>query len=137
MSYTTAAARYAASPQSPTPIPQYVEAVWQDTWGHLAPKARKTYQGFTIFTLGIHGDVTIIDWEFKLANGEDLAGSPWFHEDIHNQVGDWIEKKDYLRGGIWRFDGTFERLKNGKSRWRGKVRPMRIVYRFKQKGPQL
>lgn len=130
MSYTTAAARYAASPQSLTLIPQYVEAVWQETWGHLQPKVREVYTGFVLFTLGMHGAITIIDWTFKLKDGTELDGSPWFHEDITTQVCDWIEAKNNLRGGIWQFDGTFERLKNGKSRWRGKVRPMRVQYRF-------
>ena len=135
MSYaaTAAAARYAASPQSATPIAQYVEAVWQDTWDHLAPKARSVYTGFVLFTLGIHGDIAVIDWSFALEDRTELDGSPWFHEDLHDRVWGWIEQKNIQRGCIWRFDGTFERLKNGKSRWRGKVRPMRVVYRFQPK----
>ncbi|SCW95741.1 hypothetical protein [Ancylobacter rudongensis] len=128
--YTTAAARYAASPGSATPIPQYVEAVWQDTWGHLAPKPRAVYRGSVLFTLGIHGDLVAIDWSFKLEDDTELVGSPWFHEDLHEQMAIWAEQKKWFYGGIWRFDGSFERLKNGKSRWRGKVRPMRAVYRF-------
>lgn len=128
--YTRASARYAASPQSPTPIPQYVEAVWQDTWGHLAPRVRDVYEGFVLFTLGVHGDITLIDWDFKTKDGTELDGSPWLHEDMTEQVCEWIDQKDNRRGGIWQFDGTFERLKNGKSRWRGKVSPMRVQYRF-------
>ena len=133
MSYTTAAARYAASPQSATPIPQYVEAVWQDTWGHLQPKVREIYSGFVLFTLGVHGDITIIDWSFKLKDETELGGSPWLLTDMTDQVCDWIDAKNNRRGRIWQFDGTFERLKNGKSRWRGKVRPMRVQYRFSGK----
>lgn len=133
MSYTTAAARYAASPQSATPIPQYVEAVWQDTWGHLQPKVREIYSGFVLFTLGVHGDITIIDWSFKLKDGTELDGSPWLLTDMTDQVCDWIDAKNNRGGRIWQFDGTFERLKNGKSRWRGKVRPMRVQYRFSGK----
>jgi hypothetical protein len=131
--YTRAAARYAASPDSITPIPQYVEAVWQDTWGHLAPKAQEPYRGFILFTFGVHGDLTVIDWDFKLVNGEGLPGSPWFHEDLHDFVGRQIEKKGHRHGGVWRFDGTFLRHKNGRSRWSGKTSPMHVVYRFPKK----
>jgi hypothetical protein len=116
------------------PIPQYVEAVMQDTWGHLAPKVREVYEGFILFTHGVHGDITIIDWDFKTKDGLELDGSPWLHVDLHDQVGNWIEQKQNRRGGIWRFDGTFQRLKNGKSRWSGKVRPMRVTYRFASAG---
>ncbi|SCM79910.1 hypothetical protein KL86PLE_90703 [uncultured Pleomorphomonas sp.] len=135
MDYTAAAARYAASPQSACPIPQYVEAVWQETWGHLQPKVCEVYSGFVLFGFGIHGDHLLIDWDFKLPDGTELDGSPWLFEDMSDQVSDWIDQKGHRSGGIWQFDGTFERLKNGKSRWRGKVRPMRAVYRFKGKRP--
>lgn len=113
--------------------PVHVENVWQDTWGHLAPKAREIYHGFTIFTLGVHGDITIIDWEYETPEGLVLDGSPWFHDDHTDKVCEWIEAKNNLRGGIWRFDGTFERLKNGNARWRGKVSAMRLAYRFPSK----
>lgn len=129
--FTIAAARYAASPQSPTPIPQYLDAAWQDTWGHLQPKVREAYSGFVLFTLGVHGDITIIDWTFKLKDGTELDGSPWLLTDMTDQVCGWIEVEDNRRGGIWQFDGTFIRLRNGKSRWRGKVRSMRVQYRFR------
>ncbi len=114
--------------------PAHVEAVMQDTWGHLAPKVRQIYAGEILFCLGVHGDITIIDWDFKLADGTHLDGSPWLMTDMTDKVCDWIEEKGNLRGGIWRFKGTFERLKNGKSRWRGKVRPMRAVVRFGKDG---
>jgi hypothetical protein len=127
---TVAAERYAAQQGCPTPIGKYVEDVWQGTWGHLAPRPRAVYSGYVLFTLGTHGDITVINWDFTLPDKTELDGSPWFHVDLHDQVYRWIEQKNHLRGGIWQFDGTFERLKNGKSRWRGKVRPMRTVYRF-------
>lgn len=112
------------------PFPEQVESVMQDTWGHLAPVARQVYGGFILFTHGIHGDITVIDWEFATREGLELDGSPWLYTDMHEQVGQWIEDKKNFRGGIWKFEGTFERLKNGKSRWRGKVKPQRVQNRF-------
>lgn len=129
--YTTAALRGAKALGHP--FPEQVETVWQDTWGHLAPKVREVYAGHIVFTLGIHGDITLIHWEFELDDGTCLDGSPWLMEDMMDFVGNEIEKKRNLRGGIWRFDGTFERLKNGKGRWRGKTSPMRLQYRFPKK----
>lgn len=110
---------------------EYIEAVMQDTWGHLNPKVREVYSGHILFTRGAHAsDYCVIDWEFKLPDGTELDSSPWLFTDMHDQVLNWIEAKGDRCGGIWQFDGTFERLKNGKSRWRGKVRPMRVTYRF-------
>lgn len=111
------------------PFPGNYEAVLQDTWGHLAPK-EFLYSGFILFTHGCHGDITLIDWEFKSPDGEELASSPWFYSDIHEMVGDLIIKKDLMRTGIWRWEGTFRRLKNGKSRWSGQHRPQRLSNRF-------
>ncbi|RWH52266.1 MAG: hypothetical protein E5V72_01460 [Mesorhizobium sp.] len=109
--------------------------VLAETWGHLAPKVREIYSGYILFTLGCHGDITLIDWEFKQPDGTELNSSPWFYEDINDFIGREIEKKGNRHGGIWRFDGTFERLKNGKSRWRGKTSPMRAVLRFPRRKP--
>lgn len=105
------------------------EIVYQETWGHLAPKVKEVYEGFILFTHGCHGDITVIQWDFKLPDGTELDASPWLYRDMHDFVGDHIMAKDHP-GGIWRFDGTFKRNKNGTSRWTGKVRPMRVSYRF-------
>lgn len=134
MTITKAAVRAAA--HLGDPFPENYERVWQETWGHLAPHVRQVYVGHVLFTLGCHGDITVIDWDFELPDGMALEGSPWFHTDLHDQVWEWLQQKNLLRGGIWRFDGTFERLKNGKSRWRGKVRPMRVAYRFSDRRPK-
>ena len=113
---------------------EYIEDVMQDTWGHMAPKVREIYTGHVLFSRGIYaGDYLVNDYDFRLADGTELDGGPWFFTDVHDQVLGWIAQKGDLNGGIWRFEGTFERLKNGKSRWRGKVIPMRLQYRFNRK----
>lgn len=129
--FTTAAVRGAKALGHP--FPEQVEDVWQQTWGHLAPKVREVYAGHIVFTLGCHGDHTLIEWEFKLPDGTQLDASPWLHEDMVDFVADQIAAKKNFYGGIWRFDGTFERLKNGKGRWRGKTSAMRLQYRFPKK----
>lgn len=130
MTYTTMAARRAIAIDFPDP--HVIETAMQETWGHMAPKVREIYSGHVLFTKGIYaGDYCIIDFELRLADGTELDGGPWFYTDIHDQVLAWINAKGNRDGGIWRFDGTFERFKNGKSRWRGKVRPMRVEPRFR------
>lgn len=133
--YTAVAiGRLAKGDLHPDTPPQYIEDVMQDTWGHLAPKVRKVYTGHILFTRGAHaGDYCVIEWTFRLPDGTELDNSPWLFTDMHDKVLDWIRAKDDRSGGIWRFDGTFERLKNGRSRWVGKVSPMRVTYRFPAK----
>lgn len=110
---------------------EYINRVNINTWGHLAPKQGRIYTGWVVFTAGCFDDITIID--FKL---EDLSSSPWFFEDINNFVCDQVIKKNIEAGQVWRWDGTFRVLKNGKSRWSGKTRSCRINTRF-GKGPSL
>ncbi|MDE4297168.1 hypothetical protein PXK56_18445 [Phaeobacter gallaeciensis] len=109
----------------------YRAEVLANTWGHLAPQVGRVYSGWVVFTVGCFGDITIIDYEL-----EDLPSSPWFFQDINNFVGEQIEKKKIDRGQVWRWDGTFKVLKNGRSRWSGGTRPCRINTRF-GKGPSL
>ena len=119
---TRAGARRAA--ELGDPFAHQVERCLQDTWGHLAPEVGPVYEGFIVFTYTVHSEITIIDWEFG-----DLRGSPWFAEDLMSFVSSRI-KDDAKHGGIWRFDGTFRRFKNGSSRFSGTTRPMRLVHRF-------
>lgn len=101
-----------------------VEAIYQDTWGHLKAKRDMVYEGFILFTTTCHGETTILDWSFG-----ELPGSPWILEDMMNFVGSKVpERVEGFR--LWRFDGTYRELRNGKGRFSGKVRPMRVQYRF-------
>lgn len=107
--------------------PAQVEAILQDTWGHLKPKQDRIYGGHILFTLTCHQEITILDWEF-----EDLSGGPWFAEHLMEFVCSKVpEGLDEFR--LWRFDGTYRELKNGNGRFSGKVRPMRVQYRFPAK----
>jgi hypothetical protein len=104
--------------------------VEHQTWGHLAPKPKVIYPGYVVFTHGCFGDITVIESEFG-----ELPDSPWFYRALHEYVGDFIvpprKNEMKMRGGIWRFDGYCKMFKNGRIKFSGKVRPMRIEYRFK------
>lgn len=104
--------------------PAAVEAVLQDTWGHMRAEPGRVYSGHVIFAHSCNRDTTVLDWQF-----EDLSGGPWFP----HQLMEFIDSRvpvgtEGFR--IWRFDGTFTEMKNGKARFRGKVRPQRVVNRF-------
>lgn len=104
-----------------------VEAILQDTWGHLKPEQGRLYQGHILFTLTCNREITILDWEF-----DDLSGGPWFAEHLMEFVCSKVPN-DLKEFRLWRFDGTYRELKNGKGRFSGKVRPMRVQYRFPAK----
>lgn len=110
---------------------EYRERVYVSTWGHLAPKPQTTYTGWVVFTLSCFGNITVIDWKLG-----ELDSSPWFYRDLHDFVDRQIDKHQIDPGQVWRWDGTFRVLKNGRSRWSGRTRPCRINMRF-GKGPSL
>ncbi|MBX5130761.1 hypothetical protein HJB53_30185 [Rhizobium lentis] len=128
MSVTKAAAIRAV--ELGTPFAGDVEAVYQDTWGHLAPKVKVVYSGFILWTHTIHGDIMPIDWAFKTAAGDELSGSPWFATDLSDHLCHEFNRGRNYPGGVWRWEGTFIRNKNGTSRFSGKSRPQRCVDRF-------
>jgi hypothetical protein len=113
-----------------TPLVGQVEAVYQNTWGHLAPKVKETYTGFILWTFTIYSDVMPIDWGFKTAAGDELPGSPWFATDLFDHLGSEVNRGCNHYGGIWRWEGTFIRNKNGTSKFAGKSRPQRCINRF-------
>lgn len=120
----------------------YQRGIIHDTFGHLAPEPDRVYTGYILFTHGCYGDLTVIDWKFADAQGE-LESSPWIYEDIQRVVGDmvlppWETACQLPEGRVYRFNGTYTRtpdrpkwpgseiLIEGKGRFRGKVRRVRI-----------
>lgn len=91
-----------------------------NTWGHLAPEARKVYRGYIVFALGCYGDQVVLQSEF-----ENLPGSPWYFDDESEWVNEFIDRHTKVGGdchGIWRFDGTYTKFKNGNYRFSGKTK---------------
>ena len=105
-----------------------VEHILQDTWGHMRAEANRTYEGFILFTHSCYRQITILDWKF-----EDLSGGPWFPEHMMEFVCGKVPQ-DATEFRLWRFDGTYRELKNGKGKFTGKVRPMRVQHRFPGSG---
>jgi hypothetical protein len=83
---------------------QYKAKVMANTWGHLAPAAQTKYTGWILFTLGCHGDNTVIDYEFNDAHHNELPGSPWFTDHMMDLIGDYCLKMDY--GTVCLFEGS-------------------------------
>lgn len=93
----------------------YKAQVMADTWGHLAAKKNKTYQGVLVFAVGIFGsddlNPTALHCEFR-AGEDELNSSPWFFD----AMADFIGSLKCVAGGVYRFDGTFRNY-----RFKGKV----------------
>jgi hypothetical protein len=106
--------------------------VYAQTWGHLAPKPRDVFEGYIVFAVGTHGDEVILDWDFG-----ELQANPWLHTQMISWMGKQIDKLSPRLGdrcfGVWRFEGTYTRLKNGSGRFSGKVYPQRVADRFNRK----
>lgn len=91
-------------------------ACMREAWGHLAPEPQRVYSGYIIFTLTDWGDYTPIESEFV-----GLDDSPWFFEDMMEFIVRKAKKQ-----GVYRFTGTYQRLKNGKGRFSGKVEKVHL-----------
>lgn len=83
---------------------RYKSEVMAATWGHLAPRQRKTYRGYILFAIPAYdsGTPCIIEAEFK-----GLADSPWLYDAMWDFACS-VERGDEGEGaGVYRFDGTF------------------------------
>lgn len=110
--------------------PAVVEAILHDTWGHMKPEQKRVYTGHIIFAHSCYRELTVLDWQF-----EDLEGGPWFPEHLMEFISSKtpIETEDFR---LWRFEGTYRMLKNGKGRFSGRIRPQRVVDRFPSSNPK-
>lgn len=121
----------------------YRRSVIHSTWGHLAPKDNTVYTGHILFTHGCHGDIVIIQWEFKGPDGEDLDASPWIYEHMHDFIGDLILPKGALEcrlpeGRVYRWTGRYLKypdeptsdsgriMREGEGEFRGRTRRIKI-----------
>ena len=91
---------------------RYKAQVMNDTWGHLAPKKNRTYQGYVVFAIGCFdsGELnpTALECEF---NG--LDSSPWFYDALV----ELMQSIETEVGGVYRWEGTFRNYEfNGQVR---------------------
>lgn len=91
------------------------------TFGHLAPRPRTTYPGEILFTFGEYGDLTLIRVSF-----DNLPDSPWLMEDMLDFIGDKSVKHKIKEGNVYKFTGTYTKFKNGKCRFSGKTKLVKI-----------
>lgn len=81
------------------------EIIKQNTWGHLAPKKNKSYQGRVVYAVGCFGsdnlNPTVIYCEFK-----GLDSSPWFFDALMNLVQD-VNPSLRKEGFVYEWTGTF------------------------------
>lgn len=90
-------------------------AVMDDTWGHLKPKARTSYEGFILYAQGCYGDIICIESHFT-----GLASSPWLYEDLHEFMDDNGEED----GNIYLWRGTYCRGRSRGSKFVGQLQKM-------------
>lgn len=110
--------------------PAAVEAILHDTWGHTKAQPGRVYAGHAIFAHTCNREVTILDWRF-----EDLGGGPWFPEHLMSYISSKVPlETEGFR--LWRFEGTYRQLKNGRGRFSGRIRPQRVVDRFASRTPR-
>lgn len=104
-------------------LAKYKAEVIFATFGHLEPKPRRKYRGYIVFTwAGYGGNIDIITASFK-----GLNDSPGLCMDMQDFVSRYFERRDWTgRGTVRRFDGVYMRFKNGKCRFSGKVRRVKI-----------
>ena len=94
------------------------QEIQEETWGHLKAKPNTDVPGFFIFTNDVYGLIAVIDFEF------DVHCSPWLYQDTNDLINSYSHKTD--RGGVYRFDGRYKVYKNGKRRFIGKFRQLKI-----------
>jgi hypothetical protein len=72
------------------------------TWGHLAPKRNRIYEGRIVFAIGCFGNdplnPTALFCEFA-----GLDSSPWFFDEMVN----FLSEQDNEAGCVYEFVGTF------------------------------
>jgi hypothetical protein len=90
----------------------YKARVMGETWGHLAPKPRNAYRGSILFAQSEYGDLVALRTDFP-----DLPDSPWLFNDIM----EFICAAKTEAGGIYEFEGTYTRRKNGTHHFKGRT----------------
>lgn len=75
----------------------YHAAVFNNTWGHMAPQKNISYKGIVRFVLTDHSHYgcqpIILEYDFPNLQG------PYMHDELFNDVCDW-KKTDDLKSGV-------------------------------------
>lgn len=83
----------------------YIAAIFDDTWGHFAPKQNVSYKGKVRFFLSEHGHYgrqpLIMNYEFP-----NLTG-PYIHDRLFDDVFKWEKKYQLETGKVYEVILTF------------------------------
>lgn len=87
----------------------YIRAVFNETWGHLAPKRNKTYKGRIVYAIGCYdsGHLNPTPITVELPGMDD---SPYFYEAINEWLQD-IEEEFREEGCVYEVVGHFKNYK--------------------------
>ncbi|MDD4971942.1 MAG: hypothetical protein PHT07_21150 [Paludibacter sp.] len=105
---------------------EYTAIVQAMTWGHLAPKPKKAYSGWFLFTEAAYGGaIEIIESEFK-----DLPDSPWLYDDMADYAVKFVEQffnTEIDSAGLYIFEGFYIKSKNGNYKFSGETKKIDIL----------
>lgn len=87
----------------------YIRAVFNETWGHLAPKRNKTYKGKIVYAIGCYDSGTLNPTPVTVEM-PGLYGGPYFYEAIHEWLQD-LEERFRKENCIYEFVGSFKNYK--------------------------
>jgi hypothetical protein len=87
-----------------------------DTWGHLAPKHRKTYKCQILFSWSEWSRTELISTRFS----DDLEMSPWLYEGLNEYIYKVAHKRK--RYGVYMFVGIYYLMNNGRHVFKGEVK---------------
>lgn len=101
----------------------------ESTWGHLRARPGTRHPVSFVFGRDLEG------YAFLLAftSPDGLDDSPWLHEDTHDRIDHELSRlaalpryRGGMRGRVWQFVGEYVVHKNGRRRFVGRVRPVRL-----------
>lgn len=80
------------------------DAVMKDTWGHLAPKAKRDHAGRILFGVTAYGGQShiLINMDFP-----SLPDSPWLYEDVNDYLDSLLGDDTLEQGAVYVWTGVY------------------------------
>ena len=95
--------------------------VMRETWGHLAPRKNKAYQGHIVMALGCYDSGYLNPTPIECAFA-GLDDSPWFYDHLNDFLQNLVAEANLEEGGVYRWEGTFRNYE-----FKGTVRRCTLV----------
>lgn len=87
----------------------YIRAVFNETWGHFAPKRNKTYKGRIVYAIGCY-DHDVHNPTPLVVDMPGAGDGPYFYEAVNEWLSD-LDEKFRQEGCIYEFLGNFKNYK--------------------------